>query len=1267
MCTQLKSVAGSSVENEDPVTQKPESQQKVAGEMEVDDNDSDYIYEGDEDDDDYVQDDDDDIDEDGDEEQETEEVVIEKLDSKEKGKTVEITDKGTIIRDQKSLEMQTTRNQKDSSVYRRNSCGTIPRNRELDMLGKQSKQMRNSCPIIKNSTDVIKRIKNQISDEEMSINGNSCEKSGIQVPHKPINISVVDGMFRIIVNGFEVERHSTGTDSNPTFVCCLCLEKTGSTDLVLHCKLHKFLKVTDSCKLCSSKMKVEELKNHLNIHQLFLEPVICKDLNQFRAGTTTNESFHETAKGSIVGKIPVFKCSKCEKLFPAEDDLRKHAENNKCVEPDKSLEKVDTSNQSGRQVPISFRPVEVFKKQDNSYRVAIRGFLLCLNENEGSETFKCCLCLQIMNVTNIVSHIKSHNPLKTSDECNVCFTKCNSINELKKHLNSHSYFLSGVICQDLNEFETKIYVQSKICVPPCNESVDDPIVNSEELECKMPIFTCKYCPKLLLDHEDLESHKKVHDTNEMLSEELIPSNCKPAYEILQEIDGIDVTVVVSGFIMGSERNDTIQSSLGNNKETAKHTCCICLQAVNTINIASHCDSHYPLKATDNCQVCSLHFEDTSALEEHLIEHKIALEVLICMNLEEFNRKVAELCENDMGENNNLIPGFQCNLCRMIFLDERKLSSHMESVTCVSYVQPIEFLKESETGMDLAIYGYSSHSRSEGEGEPSSYICCICLEELESKDFILLHYKLHYPLKATDTCKLCNLSHDSVDLLELHLSKHRVLLNVMDLAVSTGSHSACQQIQETSNFLDACNLQIAITEDIVKCLVCETPFADECTFKKHLQSGKCIKFKTFACRECGRNYSTQRLLNEHMKTHSGTYSLCHICGANIKTRGMRRHVRTVHERWEATQLQNSANKKVCQVCGVTVSKYVFNQHLATHFFNRNYKCGSCDKTFSHKISLKIHLKTHESAQKTYTCEICSDTFRRRDHVVAHKARIHNIIRVKNYKCDVCQKSFSTSNTLHVHKRTHLESQNYQCLECKVIFSSGMGLKNHQSQTRHEGVKIISSALDEHVKVNRFVCKICGQRYGSLASLRGHENIHKDSNTTDQSPSTYECPECHRNYSSQRSLELHIIMTNHAVDRKQWKRRAQAQQPQAEKKPTERKFACNMCDSKFIKLFHLKKHRLRLKHFLVCSLCNDATVTDLDRHNKEKHPPSESNITYNCTECPKKFKKLKMLDNHISLKHTNQTDVPAATETSSQSSPFSSIIVVKAIKKIPMPDA
>ena len=63
-----------------------------------------------------------------------------------------------------------------------------------------------------------------------------------------------------------------------------------------------------------------------------------------------------------------------------------------------------------------------------------------------------------------------------------------------------------------------------------------------------------------------------------------------------------------------------------------------------------------------------------------------------------------------------------------------------------------------------------------------------------------------------------------------------------------------------------------------------------------------------------------------------------------------------------------------------------------------KWGKCDKSFSHELTLKRHIKTAHGCPILYLCDECGADFRRRDALTKHMQTVHYLH--GNLKCKMC---------------------------------------------------------------------------------------------------------------------------------------------------------------------------------------------------------------------------------------------------------------------------
>ena len=148
----------------------------------------------------------------------------------------------------------------------------------------------------------------------------------------------------------------------------------------------------------------------------------------------------------------------------------------------------------------------------------------------------------------------------------------------------------------------------------------------------------------------------------------------------------------------------------------------------------------------------------------------------------------------------------------------------------------------------------------------------------------------------------------------------------------------------------------------------------------------------------------------------------------------------------------------------------NHVQIVHEGKKLFPCKLCDKTFINRSALRDHEdNVHKGIKKVFLCEQCDRTFGTNSLVNLHKRRDHNLERypcgscdkaftrrpsvrehtnsyhkgLKLYSCKLCEKSFSFHGSLKVHNKVnHGESKSYECQECSKTFTTDFHLKHHQ---------------------------------------------------------------------------------------------------------------------------------------------------------------------------------------------------------------------------------
>ena len=132
------------------------------------------------------------------------------------------------------------------------------------------------------------------------------------------------------------------------------------------------------------------------------------------------------------------------------------------------------------------------------------------------------------------------------------------------------------------------------------------------------------------------------------------------------------------------------------------------------------------------------------------------------------------------------------------------------------------------------------------------------------------------------------------------------------------------------------------------------------------------------------------------------------------------------------------KHKCSTCDKCFTrKYSLKLHMRLHTGDTPYKCSTCDKCFTQKSSLKLHLHLH-TGEKPYKCSTCEKCFKQKRHLDDH-LRLHT--GEKPYKCSTCGKCFRRTSSLMDHMRIHSGDKSYKCSTCDKCFTLRSSLYHH----------------------------------------------------------------------------------------------------------------------------------------------------------------------------------------------------------------------------------
>ncbi|KAH9642335.1 hypothetical protein HF086_009699 [Spodoptera exigua] len=394
---------------------------------------------------------------------------------------------------------------------------------------------------------------------------------------------------------------------------------------------------------------------------------------------------------------------------------------------------------------------------------------------------------------------------------------------------------------------------------------------------------------------------------------------------------------------------------------------------------------------------------------------------------------------------------------------------------------------------------------------------------------------------------------------------------------------------------------------VRC--CALLYRDKKLFVKHLQETHIDRDDTarealtqVTCASCGFIADHADKLKEH----------CESAHENIKNR-------------KEKKVENPTNQKVipavCPECNKTFSnKYNMFVHMRSHSGAKLFACDVCAKTYSSRGNLTAHKKVVHQGQLDFTCPVCRDAFGTRVERDVH-ARIHS--GDTPYKCQHCGKAYRAKNTLDRHMEIHLGIKKHQCAICSR--------KSPCFSYEEPNTDRLSAQSDDEplaTLATRKPARLYKRFYKALVNFRNHfVNDHQDecTDSTDSSVSEVEDNDVDRFDD--------LTQCNMRRDRLDEATRLELNEVQ-NKINDKTYYTCKICSknlsSAHTYLFHKRIHTGERP--CVCHVCGKQfrAPNGLQRHLTETH---ERVRRYNCSLCPKNFANSQNLKQHLRI-HTGE---------------------------------
>lgn len=232
------------------------------------------------------------------------------------------------------------------------------------------------------------------------------------------------------------------------------------------------------------------------------------------------------------------------------------------------------------------------------------------------------------------------------------------------------------------------------------------------------------------------------------------------------------------------------------------------------------------------------------------------------------------------------------------------------------------------------------------------------------------------------CNFCNYESTNKSTFHSHISRKHSAKHVVRRRIKRRTIPKPQELScDTCGF--KCQSRRRLKEHLDRKHGSEFKFHCEYCDKKFKVKGDMrlhVRFKhkesPIICDVCGKTCSNSNSLYVHQKwAHFKPKYECEICKRRMVTQeNLDQHILLQHERRESF---------VCEECGKSFSEnHRLKQHMMTHTGDRPYDCHICGKAFARRTAYRQHLLIH-TGKRPYICDICGKAFTQKPGLICHR--------------------------------------------------------------------------------------------------------------------------------------------------------------------------------------------------------------------------------------------------------------------------------------------
>lgn len=300
---------------------------------------------------------------------------------------------------------------------------------------------------------------------------------------------------------------------------------------------------------------------------------------------------------------------------------------------------------------------------------------------------------------------------------------------------------------------------------------------------------------------------------------------------------------------------------------------------------------------------------------------------------------------------------------------------------------------------------------------------------------------------------------------------------------------------------------------LNCMICDQASNNVYELEQHFKNHDPSEIRRFSCHLCSLKFLKISTLEKHLLLVHLKKSLSEFNRHSYELRSLRLEVKLAIDKVRQDNDEPGENESLDlpldEIREIDIDfditpadKPEVSPQLEKDMKPKTYTCpvDGCAKSFRHLTSFIMHEKCVHSEIRSFTCEICSKSFKTSSNFNVH-VKIHK--NQRDHQCNMCSQSFFTSSHLKAHIKVHLNEPSFKCdvPECGKTFIHSSSFKKHKAY--HSGEKshqcgicqrTFSQAchLRQHLKIHsnerNHVCGQCGKAFARPDTLRIHERTH-----------------------------------------------------------------------------------------------------------------------------------------------------------------------------------